>query len=91
MKLGGVNTFAQGMLLEKRRRSLGVTGRVWLVTRGVASRSGSTGLWTGGVTGRAPGTVPRPAMAAVQRLDAGRVRPLLTGRVRSLKIVSRPL
>jgi hypothetical protein len=32
MKLGGVNTFAQGMKLEEKRRSLGVTGTVSGVT-----------------------------------------------------------
>jgi hypothetical protein len=91
MKLGGVNTFTQGMLLEKRRRSLGMTGCVWSVTRGMASRSSSTRLWIGGATGLSPGTVPRQATAVVQRLDAGRVRSLLTRRVRSFKIVSGPL
>jgi hypothetical protein len=47
MKLGVVNTFAQGMKLEKERWSLGVTGRterVRLVTRGSGSTEGATRL-----------------------------------------------
>jgi hypothetical protein len=66
MKLGGVNTFAQGMKLEKRW-SLGVTGRVRSVTQCAGSMARVNGRWPSGTTGHACATVARPTRARAER------------------------
>jgi hypothetical protein len=67
MKLGGVNTFAQGMKLEKRRWSLGVTGHVRSVTQCAGSMARANGRWPSGTTGHAYATVARPTRARAER------------------------